>query len=216
MSCSNPRLDKIKQSIEDIRDDAWSEGYHHGHDEGWDEAADTRYDEGWDDCKAYMNKQESYDKTSAYDEGYTEGSNTTYERMKGDPEKDWDTGYEYGLSKGIDEGWNAATAGHTAAKEASYDEGYDTAMTNFEADARVNDLTAEAKRDGWHRGYNVALEDIIEMFPGSGFFQTPTTKEELDKMLDVYKDNGPMSVAITLNFIQHELKGMLDGYNTTS
>ena len=199
-----------------------------------------------------MDKQESYDKTSAYDEGYTEGSNATYELMKGDPEKDWDTGYEYGLSKGIDEGWNAATAGHTAAKEASweagyaagsaewenantcprddagdkicsyanhkagYDEGYDTAMTNFEADARVDDLTAEAKRDGWHRGYNVALEDIIEMFPGSGFFQTPTTKEELDKMLDVYKDNGPMSVAITLNFIQHELKGMLDGYNTTS
>ena len=38
-----------------------------------------------------------------YDEGYTEGSNTTYELMKGDPEKDWDTGYEYGLSKGIDE-----------------------------------------------------------------------------------------------------------------
>ena len=71
-----------------------------------------------------MDKQEDYDKTSAYDEGYTEGSNATYERMKGDPEKDWDTGYEYGLSKGIDEGWNAATAGHTAAKEASWEAGY--------------------------------------------------------------------------------------------
>ena len=107
-----------------------------------------------------MDKQESYDKTSAYDEGYTEGSNTTYERMKGDPEKDWDTGYEYGLSKGFDKGWNAATAGHTAAKEASYDEGYDTAMTNFEADQRFIDAGDVAYGNGYTCGIHNSLTEF--------------------------------------------------------
>ena len=48
----------------------------------WDEARNKGYDEGWDDCIANALKKDAYDKTSAYDEGYTAGSNETYDLMK--------------------------------------------------------------------------------------------------------------------------------------
>ena len=100
--------------------------------------------------------------------GYTAGTDATYELMKGDPEKDWVTGHDYGFDKG----WIAATEGHTAAKEASYDEGFDTAMTNFEADERIVKMTDEAYGNGYtcgiHNGITELYNEIIKQVDKGG------------------------------------------------
>ena len=176
------KIDKITQDIKDLIEDIHMDGYHQGTDESWDEARDKGYDEGWDDCKVHMDKQEAYDKTSAYDNGYKDGSNETYDLMKTNEE----TAYN--------EGWLAATEGHTEAKQASweegylqggaewkhscprddagdkicsyapraaYDEGFDTAMTNFEADERITAMTDEAYGNGYTCGIRNGITELL-------------------------------------------------------
>ena len=181
------RMDKIAQTIEDAFEDSWQDGYHTGIDEAWDESRNKGYDEGWDDCKVHMDKQEDYDKTSAFDEGwnaatvghseakdaswesgYTAGSDATYDLMKSnkcqtdsgclDDAGECIASYEEGYVAGGADWQPRMDAQH----QAGYDEGYDTAMTNFEADERFREATETAYNNGYSCGSACALIKLRE------------------------------------------------------
>ena len=62
MEHTNPRVEKIIQSIEDYANDAWTDAYNAGYDDGWkegemsawDEARNKGYDEGFEDACQYI------------------------------------------------------------------------------------------------------------------------------------------------------------------
>jgi len=62
MEHTNPRVEKIIQSIEDYANDAWTDAFNAGYDDGWkegemsawDEARNKGYDEGWEDACQYI------------------------------------------------------------------------------------------------------------------------------------------------------------------
>lgn len=181
----NSRLTQICDTIEDYVGDAHTEGYHAGYDEAWDEVADKKYDEGWDDCAAY------------YSEKIARGEEAIDSSCPRDDAGDKICSY----------------SSVTEAHKEGYDEGYDTAMSNFEADERVGYLVRKARADGWEAGLDggqlLVTKWLMENFEGSNFFATPESREELDAMLVTFSNNGPMSVAITLNYLQKEAKQWL-------
>ena len=88
----------------------------------------------------------------------------------------------------------------------------------------IDDMIETADQEGYHRGYDEAWDEardkgfdegfdaalcmVIEKYiPESGFFQTPQTQAEYETALDAFKDNGPLSAAITINWLNNRIEG---------
>lgn len=76
---------------------------------------------------------------------------------------------------------------------ASYDEGYNTAMTNFEADIRIAELQRNLLNDVLAK-----VEDI-----SNNIVVTPETPEQLSTLITDFSDNGPMCAIAVANYIKH-------------
>ena len=79
----------------------------------------------------------------AYNEGFSNGIDSAWDEAR---------------DKGFDEGYDEAKENASTLIDEAYEEGFDTAMTNFEADARVEDL----QQDAYDNGYAAAKK----MFTG--------------------------------------------------
>ena len=91
-------------------------------------------------------------------------------------------------------------AGVEESQLASYDEGYDTAMTNFEADERIVDLQVAT--------LNNALETIEQI--SNNIVVTPESAEQLSQLIQDFSDNGPICSIAVANYFKHTIKDQID------
>ena len=84
-------------------------------------------------------------------------------------------------------------AGVEESQMASYDEGYDTAMTNFEADVRIAELQRNLLNDVLTK-----IEDI-----SNNIVVTPETPEQLSETISNFTDNGPLCAIAVANYVKH-------------
>ena len=91
-------------------------------------------------------------------------------------------------------------AGVEESQLASYDEGYDTAMTNFEADERIVDLQVAT--------LNNALETIEQI--SNNIVVTPESAEQLSQLIQDFSDNGPICGIAVANYFKHIIKDQID------
>ena len=91
-------------------------------------------------------------------------------------------------------------AGVEESQLASYDEGYDTAMTNFEADERIVDLQVAT--------LNNALETIEQI--SNNIVVTPESAEQLSQLIQDFSDNGPICSIAVANYFKHIIKDQID------
>ncbi len=87
-------------------------------------------------------------------------------------------------------------AGVEQSQMASYDEGYDTAMTNFEADVRITELQRNLLNDVLTK-----IEDI-----SNNIVVTPETPEQLSQLITDFSDNGPMCAIAVANYVKNVVK----------
>ena len=87
-------------------------------------------------------------------------------------------------------------AGVEESQMASYDEGYDTAMTNFEADLRIVELQRDLLNDILSK-----VEDI-----SNNIVVTPETPEQLSTLIADFSDNGAMCAIAVANYVKNVVK----------
>ena len=91
-------------------------------------------------------------------------------------------------------------AGVEESQMASYDEGYDTAMTNFEADQRVVDIQVAT--------LNNILETVDQI--SNNIVVTPESAEQLSQLMQDFSDNGPICSIAVANYFKHIIKDQID------
>lgn len=91
-------------------------------------------------------------------------------------------------------------AGVEESQMASYDEGYDTAMTNFEADQRVIDIQVNT--------LNNILETVDQI--SNNIVVTPESAEQLSQLMQDFSDNGPICSIAVANYFKHIIKDQID------
>ena len=148
--------------------------------DSWQDGYHTGIDEAWDEAK-----------NKGYDEGWDDCNAHVLKEIELDKD---------GRCARDDAGERICSY---ATHKAGYDEGFDTAMTNFEADNRVLDLTDAAFGDGYNQGIRHALRELrdkINVDP-SGFFGTPENAEDLIRWTEGYKENGFATAQFTINWV---------------
>jgi len=91
-------------------------------------------------------------------------------------------------------------AGVEESQMVSYDEGYDTAMTNFEADQRVVDIQVTT--------LNNILETVDQI--SNNIVVTPESAEQLSQLMQDFSDNGPICSIAVANYFKHIIKDQID------
>ena len=91
-------------------------------------------------------------------------------------------------------------AGVEESQMVSYDEGYDTAMTNFEADQRVVDIQITT--------LNNILETVDQI--SNNIVVTPESAEQLSQLMQDFSDNGPICSIAVANYFKHIIKDQID------
>ena len=91
-------------------------------------------------------------------------------------------------------------AGVEESQMASYDEGDDTAMTNFEADQRVVDIQVAT--------LNNILETVDQI--SNNIVVTPESAEQLSQLMQDFSDNGPICSIAVANYFKHIIKDQID------
>ena len=92
-----------------------------------------------------------------------------------------ETADQEGYHRGYDEAWDEA-------RDKGFDEGFD-----------------EGVSEGKRILMNQILRDII---PVSDFFPEPESQDQYEKMLNDYKEMGPMCTAVTINWLNKVLSEM--------
>jgi hypothetical protein len=96
-------------------------------------------------------------------------------------------------------------AGVEESQMSSYDEGYNTAMTNFEADVRIVELQKDLLKDILSK-----VEDI-----SNNIVVTPETPEQLSKLIADFSDNGAMCAIAVANYVKNIVTLKLYGISSS-
>ena len=80
-----------------------------------------------------------------------------------------------------------------------YLQGYDEAW---------DEARGQSHDEGYAMGYQRALEDILEMVDETKYVMTPESREECTSMIESFKDNGPLSVMLYMNYIYNQIKSL--------
>ena len=75
-----------------------------------------------------------------------------------------------------------------------YDEGFEDAESRFAHD--------------YERGYNDALEAVMEMVEPSGLFPTPDSKKDMGVILEAYHDKAVLVLKAYMNYLATQIESM--------
>ena len=112
--------------------------------------------------------------------------------------------YQDGYDHGHSEGWDECKESSQDLIDEAYDEGYDTGQTNLEADEKITDMIRIERG----KAYNEALDDMMSYIKPMRFVHTPQTGQELEKALEMFKDNAVMVQIMTYNYLHLKVMQM--------
>ena len=93
---------------------------------------------------------------------------------------------------------------------------------------QIEDYASDAHMDGYHQGYDEAwdearnqgwdegfadgaqniIDQILEMVDETRYVMTPESREECTSMIESFKDNGPLSVMLYMNYLYNQIKSL--------